>query len=320
MTSSSSSSSSSQTGDGSIVRLALKGGSVLLNSKCERGIQWSNLTGEFLFNIIINRSSLDNPFICIYAGSPPSQVVYDSIKEKKNYIYILDASNPDIGLSNIDAMLKTYLSNGSGIYKSYSIMIFGYSDLIIRNGLNNSISFIKQCLLYKNALPNMNIIKESIIDKEENFGRVFAIVQENLHSFNNIEILKQNFTSIINSGPSLLSLDGNNINSFDNRSAVADINIIRKSPNTGKILEEEEIFGYDNVNYRLYPLSIVKDNQIVEDIKTKTIQDSLLKLQLAGPNKQINHHKNDRHELKITFNSTDPEWDDDPNPDDDLDL
>lgn len=314
-----------QIGDGSIVRLALKGGSVLLYGNSQNGIQWSNLTGEFLFNVIVNRSNLDNPLICIYAGAPPSQYIHDSITyAKKNYIHIVDASNPDVSFSDINHQLISILINDlASTYKSYSIMIFGYSDLIIRNDLNKSIAFIKDCLSYKKSLPNMNTGKDSIIDKEESLGKVFAVVQANLHSKYTIEILKQNFTSIISAGPSALSLSGvsKNLSLNDNRLAIADINIIRKSPNTGKILEEEEIFGFDNVSHRLYPLSISKDNSRVEDVKAKNVQSSLLELQLGGAANTIQtNNKTTRHELKISYNSTDPEWDDDPNPDDDLDL
>jgi len=313
-----------QIGDGSIVRLALKGGSVLLHGKCQKGIQWSNLTGEFLFNVIASRSNIENPLICIYAGAPPSQYIHDNISYDKKYIHILDVSNPDINLSEIDQQLKSILLNElATTYKSYSIMIFGYSDLIIRNGLNKSIAFIKDCLSYKKSLPSMNTVKDSIIDKEESLGKVFAVVQSNLHPHNSIEILKQNFTSIIYAGPSALSLDGisRNLSSNDSRLAIADITIIRKSPNTGKILEEEEIFGFDSVSHRLYPFSIAKESNRTEDTKTKNIQSSLLELQLGGAANVVQtNSKSTRHELKITYNSTDPEWDDDPNPDDDLDL
>lgn len=316
-------SSYSQLGDGNIVRLALKGGSVLLCGKCEKGIQWSNLTGEFFFNVIMNRSSIENPLICIYAGSPPSKYVYDKIiNDKKHYINVIDASNPDIEISNIDLQLKSILLNGSSI-KSYSIMVFGYTDLILRFGLNNSISFIQQCLSYKKLLSN-NKEEISIIDKDE-LGNVIAIIQKNLHSNTYLDILKQNFTSIINTGPSSLSFDDICLNlssrsNDNNRLAVADISIIRKSPNTGKIIEEDEIFGFDNINHKLFPLSIIKDINIKDDTKINNIQTSLKILDLKETNKTQDNMKIDRHELKITYNSNDPEWDDDPNPDDDLDL
>ena len=120
-----SSTSICQIGDGNIARLALKGGSVLVCGKCEKGIQWSNLTGEFLFNVIMNRSSIENPLICIYFGTPPSIYIYDIINNKKNYVNIIDASNPDIDLSIIEKQLKSILLNEGLLIKSYSIMIFG---------------------------------------------------------------------------------------------------------------------------------------------------------------------------------------------------
>ena len=102
-----------------------------------------------------------------------------------------------------------------------------------------------------------------------------------------------------------------------------EIQTIRKSCSTGKVTENIEMFSFkDSFMFPLYHHITDKnsnnyDNKTNNDIKDNTINNSLAQLQNSNNN---NNKVTINKSRLITFDSTDPEFDEDSDPDADLDL
>jgi hypothetical protein len=253
----------------------------------------------------------------------------------------------------IESMTKTVLdtiaqsspagdekTSEDGTNSRVAVFIYSFSEIVLNYGLNASTKFLKSI----KAIPTVyNLV---------------ATMHSTLHATRSISYMQALFDVTV-------LVDPNNGTMGDD--VMAEIQSVRKSPGTGKVYEDQELFGVRGVY--LYPL---KGRKVLEDegrhgvagggdsdavsgvadvlsavnILDNNVKDPL-KDPLKGPLKESTKGSKDGDQAVrdgvqgdkgqgdgntcnrnvgynvqrlVTFDSTDPEFDEDSDPDNDLDL
>ena len=169
---------------------------------------------------------------------------------------------------------------------SIAIFIYSMSELILRTSLKNAASSFQQLIaLTMNPTHSVNL---------------YTVINSSLHDLPTISYL----TSMVDAVVTVVPNDGATISS----EIAAELHIVRRSQSSTKITEDIEMFEWRDA--RLQPRLQVRLNDSAMDAKSTTEHENTNEVKVFQK----------PHSRLITFESTDPEFDDDDDPDADLDL
>jgi hypothetical protein len=177
---------------------------------------------------------------------------------------------------------------------SIAIFIYSLSEMILRSSLYKEMRLLQDLLGY-------------CINTAHNRVHLFTSMHSSLHELSTIS----HVTSMMDAVVTIVPNDGSSMSS----EVAAELHIVRRSQNSTKIAEDIEMLEWkDNV---LQPRLSV--SQKIVEIEHESSQN----------NNSTNNNDSSNNEYKvfpkahsrlITFESTDPEFDEDDDPDADLDL
>lgn len=323
--------------------VVVKGGTVCLFGTAEKGYQWSNLGGDYLLSRLLHSKRVKRT-LCLNLDRNPTSLtniakLVDNSKDddesgaasSKLVVIGRDVSGIFEVNSTLNA-IKTTISEWNQQEFAYSIVVYSLSELILTLGFRKAVSFVKDLVYYvqteaTNSTNATNTCTPSIV----------FVVHESLHPPSVIEKLRSLVTIIVKVVPNSGTLSPE---------VVAEMQTIRKSVTTGKIMECIEMFGYrEGLLYAMKTggsaatagdaengLEFTEDDaeSVVNKNDSSTIMNKLLVPSGGTPtagaavegtsSSSVAAVAVDTSKRLITFDSTDPEFDEDSDPDADLDL
>ena len=328
--------------------VVVKGGSVCLFGTAENGYQWSNLGGDYLLSRLLIAKKIKR-VLCLNLDRNPTSLteIVNLVRESSDHSEESTAEMTLLGSRDFDSQNgfdgKSILSSIEETTKNwqnqeltYAIVVYSLSELILTLGLRKAVTFAKDLIHFLQSELADGSAK-SVVSANPT---VVFIVHESLHSTSVITQLQSLASIIVKVVPNSGTLASE---------VVAEMQTIRKSATTGKIVECIEMFGYREG--LLYPMKTNNDetsdlSNAAGDVEEDAANDSnsstknnssviMSKLLSSDSNAATTASATvstsvmpaspsavvvDTSKRLITFDSTDPEFDEDSDPDADLDL
>ncbi len=304
----------------------VKGGSICIFGASVKGIQWCNAGADFLLCkfassnryksllcLNVDRSQSELTSLIFKSGSVSTHNPISPFNEKINFV--------NVGQDKIDlvTVLKTMQRAAETSLKSndsFAFIIYSLSELILNVGMKQSLWFVSELLkITQNCAQTLTITPA-----------VVFVVHESLHSLQTVAHIQSLVSTVVRVVPNSGTLSPE---------VAAEIQTVRKSPSTGKVSESVEMFAHRDA--MLWPIPSTAsnaessaghssdiDNTSAENVFTQLLGASAA-FTTAPPTKEslalsaMGGSSNSTARL-ITFDSTDPEFDNDSDPDADLDL
>ena len=295
------------------VSVLQKLGSTCIISTSHQGFQWNIIASDYLLVQSINK--FDKQITCITFDRSIKDIqrsLINTTADKLNNLHFIN----HLASSTLDDLLQSLqqdINNKSSNTNSNILFLYSLSEILIWYDLNTVYEFIE-------SLHRIG------------YQQIITTLNQTLHSSYLINDISTHFSNIIY----VLPNDGTLSNDV-----ICQIKSSRRSPKSGKVSEVTELFGKDPL-YIIRPLKVTHKSTNMNDIDTSTttkkpidtisavniltqlsITESTSKVE--GVNTQATtttteHVYNNINKRLITFDSTDPEFDEDSDPDNDLDL
>lgn len=190
-------------------------------------------------------------------------------------------------VKSIDVLVTTLSNSGETITDgSIAIFLYSISELVLRTSLRKAATAFQRLLaMTTNSMHHMHL---------------YTFINSSLHNLSTISYL----TAMVDAVVTIIPNDGTSIS----LEVAAEAHIVRRSQSSTKITEEIEMLEWRES--RLHPRAQVR----IVEAKVGEPQNATEEI----PNEVKVFQK--PHSRLITFESTDPEFDDDDDPDADLDL
>lgn len=267
----------------------------------ERGIQWGILVSDFLLLRALT-SKRYSQIICLLSDR--------RVEDLKKVVNVSSSNNniaPSIcdmnGLENLDAIYdicKATVSTTSSSDKSRALFIYSLSEWILLFGT-------QRVLILLDKLTALG------------FHQIIACVNQTFHSHMHLAHLISHFSVIARTLPNDGTLSGE---------VLLHIHTTRRSDRSGRVAESIELFG-DHSGLLLMPLKPISERRDLTTEGHTTSTSALQRLNPVVPSVSSMNLNMDKAADEvaaaaarrlITFESTDPEFDEDSDPDNDLDL
>ena len=289
-----------------------KGGTSLIFGSQFQGFSWSTITSDFLLSKIISSARYQR-VLCLVFDSSSNRIEKICQGRSDKLKLFENESNLETLTESIQYELESTnnINNNdeNKIEKSdIAVVIYSFSEMILKYGITKSFHFINEI---EKLLKMKTTEKYSLI----------LTIHISLHSprlLSRIQTLG-NINIIVKPNQGTLSHE-----------VITEIHCIRRSIDSGKVNEDIDLFSIDSSN-NLICIAPIPRKQIIikENNEEKVIDNPISKFQqsivdnINKTNSNINQSNGMNSMITkqlITFDSTDPEFDDDEDPDDDLDL
>lgn len=343
----------------------VKANSTCVVGSAKAGFQWDNLVVDYLLSKLLS-SHRYKKVLCLNADRNSRDLCEIGRKHADKLVFLqTELFDSDQYLDSVIDEIRHRIIADKLIdsFTSYALVIYSFSELMWQFGNNAALEFLQrlQDMLYPNHASqradhdtsinrNSKSSAKSELAVSNNPAFVFT-VHESLHSQSTLTKIQSLVPIVVKVLPNSGTLSAE---------VVCEIQTMRKSPNTGKIAEGVEMFGFRKA--LLYPLLAHRDNLISSEVSAREVssasgktpeepsdttesdsaKENLLETRLQGMNLNSssttglnattnstittttaasnNSAPNLATARLITFDSTDPEFDEDSDPDADLDL
>jgi hypothetical protein len=302
--------------------VVLKESSCCVLGNSENGVQWGVLTTDYLLLKLCSGDRYKH-IICFNIDRKKSdlfQIEKESRKFRKDVVcqsskdFIIIENDPEFykngffDLSLVYEMIKGKILMAH--HSSCALFIYSLSEIILNVGVAQTISFMKRlsCLVTPPTVPKMNGNPNSAVIPT---CCIIYVLHESLHSPHDLIQLQNAVSVVVRVVPNRGTLSPE---------VAAEIQTIRKSPNSGKVVECIELAVFrDGFLCPLTNKSSSGDNMnVTQDPGTDNLLEKLLN---EGTKVQLKVEPTGLIAPRlITFDSTDPEFDEDSDPDADLDI
>lgn len=305
------------------------GNSVCVLGTCFHAVAWSNMLGDFLlYKLLVHpkykkvlclnfdRRSSEFKDLVDKASSMTDEDCPDRLLVL-NDDELLSHSPDDTKGNVVDHMISTIKSSISSVKAndSYALVLYSLSETILTLGVKQTFDFIKRLSKLAKDQRKSNILSTLIF-----------VVHESMHSselLSKIQSLCGVVAKIIPNNGTLSS------------EVAAEVQSIRKSQATGKVVESIEMFSYDGYLLKAIPVATSANPNTSTSSSVPTASDatsvismtSMLVDPMNKPKESSVETSSSKANVEtarnarlITFDSTDPEFDEDSDPDADLDL
>ena len=296
------------------VSVLQKFGSTCIISTSQQGFQWNTIASDFLLVQSINK--FNKQITCVTFDRSIKDIqrtLVNTPADKLNNLHFINHLASSSLTNLFEALQQGIDDNKSSNTNSNILFLYSLSEILIWYDLNTVYDFIE-------SLHRIG------------YQQIITTLNKTLHSSYLINDISTHFSNIIY----VLPNDGTLSNDV-----ICQIKSSRRSPKSGKVSEVTELFGKDPL-YIIRPLKVTHKSTNMNDIDTSTttkkpidtisavniltqlsITESTSKVE--GVNTQATtttteHVYNNINKRLITFDSTDPEFDEDSDPDNDLDL
>ena len=306
----------------------IKAGSTCIVGSAKDGLQWGLLASDFLLLKAL-QSSRFSKVLCINLDRNIEDlrlIAKLAGREDKLSIISWDYSMDPTELQlNIKNNLNTLTTTDCCV----AIFYFSISEMVFEFGLR------AVCRLLKDVGVEDSDVKDL---KRKNVHCTIGVVHETLHSKATLHYLQSLFSTVCIVNPN----DGTM-----SSAVLGQIQCIRKSPQTGKFYESIDFFTH--ANGVLFPIPPVKDSVLSKYADLDGQMDSTTStVDVTSVLSEVEIHRHTESSAKVTqssggsstvaigtsshsiegfsdkrliaFDSTDPEFDEDSDPDNDLDL
>lgn len=216
------------------------------------------------------------------------------------YCIVLDRNPNFIRRSGVDKLELCSLEAveklvSDGVPKNSALFVYSLSDVIVFHGMRRGIQ---------------------ILELSESFATSVFVIHATLHTIAELTVLKKYIDACVFLHPN----DG----SMSEEIAI-ETHTVRRSRTSGKVLERKDLFRfmYGSSNPMkvgsLIPISLRKLSDENSDARQAEEAPGVLEKPTAPSLQELQPRSSYRSRL-ITFDSNDPEFDDDSDPDHDLDL
>jgi len=289
--------------------VVLKGDSACIIGSSVRGTIWSSLVADFLLAKILKLEKYQN-VVCICLDRQGIDILSTVSVSDRDRVTIVN----DCYSESCSDMLKGWnevvnanncQENGN---KSTAVLLFSISELVLRHDLNSAIHIIREISKW-------------------NLGAFVTCMHSTLHSLKDRTRIEDAFTSVLYVNPN----DG----SFSEE-VHAEVQTVKKSVNTGKVTEAMELFGLSagagtggivdvdgGACARLVCIhrkKVTCETPNEPDASSKPADPSAAAAATAAAAAVQIHQATQGSKRLVTFDSADPEFDEDSDPDADLDL
>lgn len=302
---------------------------------------WSCIVGDYLFDKFSESSRFDLvSYVSFDTRVKDINIINMNSHSNSKKINIFDASSywKENDLNTlIEQIQKSEVSKQQELdlpivnsKPSHAIVIHSLSEMIIRFGFTRTLCFIEEVADIL-QISNVNINSSSVESKKKNQSCLILVIHQSLHT-------PQMLTRIQNIGNINLFIKPN-LGLFD-KQILFEIYCIRRSQDSGKIIEDSEFFqrkskltSLDSRGVLIESVNKFKDieyqvNDTSNQIKELSFDNPMDKL-LKQSERELENTNTKRDAVAttmttmkqlVTYDTNDPEFDDEDDPDDDLDL
>lgn len=291
--------------------VVLKGDSSCIIGSSARGTVWSSLVADFLLAKMLKLEKYQK-IICVCLDRKWNDILSVVPVTDHERMVVINDSNSENWQSVVKQWKHVVDANKSAENgnKSTVFLLFSISELILRHDLNSTVRIIKEVSKW-------------------NCGSFITCLHSTLHSHRTRARIEDAFTSVLYVNPN----DG----SFSEE-VHAEVQTVKKSVNTGKVSEAVELFGLSataatgtgtgagDVEGCMRLVCIHRKKFIPESandtdnvITSSTADTAGVQTTVQTAAVQI-HQATQNSKRLVTFDSADPEFDEDSDPDADLDL
>jgi hypothetical protein len=309
--------------------VVLKESSCCVLGNAENGVQWGMLTTDYLLYTLCVSNRYKH-IICVNIDRKMSDLLKIEIKSEKFRKNVSNGEPESFSLLNNSDFFSDGLFDLSLVYEaikskfttshrtSFALFIYSLSEIILNVGIARAIFFMKRL---DGLLSPASMIGNDPTSAAAPATCLVYVIHESLHSPHDLARLQGAVTAVVRVVPNRGTLSPE---------VAAEIHTIRKSTNTGKVVECTELAVFRDgflcplTNKSSSGAVATGDSSNFEESDRHPPTDNLLEKLLNDDNKGPLKANTEPTGLMaprlITFDSTDPEFDEDSDPDADLDL
>jgi hypothetical protein len=291
--------------------IVLKGGFSCLISSSGKCIQWANLVMDFLLMKMLKVESIDRIY-CICLDRRPNDILCMNNCDK---LKIVSESDPTVNFKELLSFWKKIILTENNYEKNtqeeskIAIVLYSLSELVSRYAVGNTV-------LMLNEVKSWSGIKCLVTN-----------MHASLHSSHVRCRVEQLFSTLAFVNPN---------NGMFSDEVIVEIQTIRRSNVSGKVTESSELFGCQSLSHKaMMSLYCIHRNKVYSSIMVMNANDidaDNAQLKNASDatgdsstsnkidNISTNNPVTSTGKRLVTFDSMDPEFDEDSDPDADLDL